>query len=165
MLDGGVTGRGSNPQRADVVHRDGHVDGNSEASDARVDGQARASLRGQELDVGIECPTTKLTARATVHRDVSTALRQDRRESFRNGCHSTAECIEVGDRWLAFSTPALRKRTSPFTLAGETPQSVVWLNTKANRPQSRESLAEAVDRFRDASPIPEQILSIDALDP
>lgn len=75
MLDGFVAWCRPNPQRADVIHRHAHVDGDSEASDAGVDRQARGSGRGQELDFSIESPATKLTARATMHGDVSTALR------------------------------------------------------------------------------------------
>jgi len=97
MLDRRVVRRRSNPERADVIERHAHVDGDPKAADARVDRQAGASRWRQQLDFGIERPAPKPTARTSMNGNVDAALRQDRGESFRNGYHGTTECTEVGD--------------------------------------------------------------------
>jgi len=133
VLDGCVVARRSNAQHADVIYGHAHVDRDPKAANARVDRQARTSSRFQELDLSVESPATELSARAAVDGDVSATLRQDRRESFGDGCHSTAECIEVRDPWLAFSALVRRKNDRALTLQAETPRSIVRSHTDADR--------------------------------
>ena len=159
-----MVGRRPNPQRADVIERHSHVDRDPQAADARVDRQASASRWREELDLGIERPTPEPTPRAAMHRNVDTALWQDRRESFGNGCHSTVECIEAGDRWLAFSALSVCKSERPLTLQAETPRLLVRIPTKTNRPQSLHLCGDTPDRSGDACAVPKQILPIDGLD-
>ncbi len=131
MLDGFVVGCCPNPQRADVI--DGHapVHRDPKAANARVDRQARASRRRQELDLRIEGPPTETAAGTTMDGDIGATLRQDRSESVSGECQSTAECIEARDPWLAFSPQMRGKNDRPPTLRGETPHSIVRLQTKA----------------------------------
>jgi len=131
MLDGFVVGCCPNPQRADVI--DGHapVHRDPKAAYACIDRQARTSRRRQELDLCIESPPTEAAAGATMDGNVGATLRQDRSESVSGGCQSTAECIEARDPWPAFSPRMHRKNDRPPTLRGETPRSIVRLQTKA----------------------------------
>lgn len=159
-----MAGRRSNAERADVIEGHGHVDRDPQATDAGVDRQACASGWRQELDLGVEGPATELATCTAMHGDVRTARGQDGSESFRNGCHSTAECIEARDVWLALSAFAVRKDDRPLTLQAETPPSVVRLRTKAERTQAVDSIAETPDRSGKARAVPEQVLAVDELD-
>jgi len=58
MLDGLVIGCRSNTKRADVPDWDPHVHGDSQAAHARIDRQARAADRTEQVDLGVECPAT-----------------------------------------------------------------------------------------------------------
>lgn len=90
VLDGLVVRCGANSERADVIDWHARVHRDSKTTDARVDGQARAACRSEEVDFGIERPTPALTARATMNGGVGAALREDRRQSVGNGCQSIA---------------------------------------------------------------------------
>lgn len=75
VLDRRMVGRRPHPQRADVIEGHTHVDRNPQAAHARIDRQAGASRRREELDLGIERPAPKPTTRTTVHGQVDAALR------------------------------------------------------------------------------------------
>ena len=75
VLDRRMVRRRSNPQGANVVDRDPHVDGNPKAANARIERQARTSHRRQELDLGVESPPTKLPPSATMDGSVGATLR------------------------------------------------------------------------------------------
>ena len=159
-----MAGRRSNAEGADLIEGHGHVDRDPQAADAGVDRQACASGWGQELDLGVECPATELAPCTAMHCDVRAARGQDGSESFGNGCHSTAECTEARDVWLALSAFAVRKNDRALTLEAETPPSVVRLRTKAERTHSVDSIAESTDRSGKARAVPEQVFAVDELD-
>jgi hypothetical protein len=131
MLDGFVVGCCPNPKCADVIDGYAPVHRDPKAAYARIDRQARASRRRQELDLCVEGPPTKTAAGATMDGDIGATLRQDRSESVSDECQSTTECIEARDPWPAFSPRMRRKNDRPPTLQGETPHSIVRLQTKA----------------------------------
>ena len=112
---------------------DGHanVHCDTKTTDARIDCQARASRRLQELDLCIESPAAEPAASAMVHVRVGATLRQNRRESFNNGCHGRTECTEAREPWLAFSFGKRSKNDRASTLRGEPRRPIVGSHTKA----------------------------------
>ena len=75
MLDRFMVRRRPNPQGADVVNRHAHVDRDSKATDARIDCEARATRRSQELDIRVESPPTEPPPGTTMNGNVSATLR------------------------------------------------------------------------------------------
>ena len=56
MLDGLMVWSGTNTQRADLADGNTHVDGDAKTADARVDGEAGAANRAEQIDLGVEGP-------------------------------------------------------------------------------------------------------------
>jgi hypothetical protein len=104
VLDRLMVGRRANTKRADLAHGNVHIDCDSEAANAGVEGQSSTAHRAEKIDLRIECPAPRTTTGTAVDGDVSATLRKNRRESVSNGCHGTAEHIQARDPWLAFST-------------------------------------------------------------
>lgn len=77
VLDGGVVRCCPNAKRADMADGHAHVDGDPQAAHARVERQARATDRTEQVDLGIERPTAGPSTRTSMERNVAAAFRQD----------------------------------------------------------------------------------------
>jgi len=98
MLDRLVIRSGSNTQRTHLPDRHAHVDCNPQATNARIDRQTGATDRTEQIDLGIEHPTARASARAAVDRHVCSALRKDGCESFGNGYQSVSNVSKTAIR-------------------------------------------------------------------
>jgi hypothetical protein len=118
VFDGMVVGRRADPERADLSYRDAHVHRHAETADAGVESQPRATHGSEQVDLGIEGPTTRPTTSASVDGDICATLRKYRRESVGNGHQDIAKHIEAPDPWLAFSTSSWSNSTSRAPFGG-----------------------------------------------
>ena len=89
MLERGPVRRGSDPKRAHVTDRDGCVDRHAQPSGARVEGETCATDGSEQLDLGIEGPSSRPAARATMQGNVRPTPREHRSKSRGNGHQDT----------------------------------------------------------------------------
>ena len=71
VLDRLMVRRRSNAKRAHLTDGHTHVDRDPQAADARIDRQARAAHGAEQVDLRIERPPPRPTARPTMHGSVS----------------------------------------------------------------------------------------------
>lgn len=135
MLDCLMVRRRAHAEGADLPHRNGRVHGDPQTANAGIDRQAGALHRPQQIDLGIERPTSRTAPRSTMDRDVSATLRKYRRESVGNGRQSTADNIETTFRWLGFSAGLVIISTRPAPFRRKPPPHLL-----ACKPKQRERM-------------------------
>ncbi len=77
MLDGVMLGSGPHPQGADVAHGDTDVDGDAQASDARINRHPCGPDRLEQVHLGVECPSAGSPASASMDCGIGAATRQE----------------------------------------------------------------------------------------
>lgn len=154
VLDRLVLGRRPNAQGANVIHGDIDIDRDAKPTDARVDRQAGAAGRLDQIDLGIERPATELTPCTAMNSGVCATLRKNRSQPVENGTHGEVNLVKRGVFDQCFPMLSFRKNDRAPTLRGEAPRAFVNSRTKTDRTQSVDARAEPFDRPRDARAIP-----------